>query len=694
VAQTASLRPKARILQLLGDELIGSARLAVFELVKNAYDADATEVVVRLENLGKSDARIVVQDNGVGMSAGIIENVWLVPANDHRRRQRERGDRSPLGRLPLGEKGLGRFAVHKLGERIELTTRQAGAKEVMVVLDWEQLLSHDFLDEIRVAVIEREPELFTGDTHGTRVEITRLREAWPRGAVRDLHRSLTSIADPTAGPSDFNVELDVPGAEYLIDDLPDPRRILELAMWDFSFVFDGHEIRWDYVFRPYSGIKVTPAHASGSEPLLRARDKGRVVAGTDLIAGVGPVAGSFHVFDRDRESWSYMQQRQLVGEYLKNNGGVRVYRDGMRVYNYGEPDDDWLGLDLRRVNTPTRRVSRNQILGRVTLELASSVLLREKTNREGFVENEALENLKEVILSAFAIFERLRGPHKDAVRQALTGAKQPVARSIDTPAEQLRGALVEHKLSHLLPVLDEITREYDQLREIMLTAGNAGLQLSLIFHELERGVRGLFEAIHRRESLEDIELRSRYLKDLLEGFATILKKEPARPQSLAKIAREAMFLNQLRLRSHKVAVDFPLGKEEQPDVTVRASLGLAIGGVSNVIDNAIYWTRVRWPDDPGAGPFQRRLWVGASDDFTDGPALIVADNGPGFRDLPDELIRPFLTRRPGGMGLGLYYANLAMELSGGKLIFPQPGDLDLPDYIDGAVVAFVFQGAK
>lgn len=694
MAQTASLRPKARILQLLGDELIGSARLAVFELVKNAYDADATQVSVSLEDLGKSDARIIVQDNGLGMSAATIENVWLVPANDHRRRQRERGERSPLGRLPLGEKGLGRFAVHKLGERIELVTRQAGAPEVVVVLDWEELLSHDFLDEIRVAVIEREPELFKGDAHGTRVEITRLREEWPRGAVRDLHRSLTSIADPTAGPSDFNVVLDVPGAEYLIDDLPDPRRILELAMWDFSFVFDGREIRWDYTFRPYSGIKVEPARSSGTEPLLRTRDKGRVVAGPDLIEGVGPVSGSFHVFDRDRESWSYMQQRQLVGDYLKNNGGVRVYRDGVRVYNYGEPDDDWLGLDLRRVNTPTRRVSRNQILGRVTLELASSSLLREKTNREGFVENDALENLKEIVLSAFAVFERLRGPHKEAVRQALTGAKQPVARSIDTPAQQLRGALVEHKLSHLLPVLDEITREYDQLREIMLTAGNAGLQLSLIFHELERGVRGLFEAIRRRESLEDIEQRSRYLKDLLEGFATILKKEPAKSHSLAKIAREAMFLNQLRLRSHKVAVDFPLGREEQPDVNVRASLGLAIGGISNAIDNSIYWTRVRWPDDPGAAPLQRRLWVGASDDFSEGPALIVADNGPGFRDPPDELIRPFLTRRPGGMGLGLYYANLAMELSGGKLVFPQAGDLDLPDYIDGAVVAFVFQGAK
>jgi len=694
MAESASFRPKARILQLLGDELIGSPRLAVFELVKNAYDADATHVSVRLENIGTPKSRIVVQDNGSGMSLDIIRDIWLTPANDHRRRQRETGTRSPLGRLPLGEKGLGRFAIHKLGEQIQLVTRQVGKPEVLLALDWEGMLAHDYLDEVIIPIETREPRTFRQGKHGTRIEITRLRDAWSRGSVRDLHRSLTSIADPTGGPSDFMIEFKVPGHESWIEDLPDPARVLELALWVFSFSFDGNVLNWTYAFKPYGGIRVQPVLLTEKEPLLRTKEQGRVIADRALLLGIGPLSGSFHVYDRDRWVWNLMPQKQLVAEYLRNNGGVRIYRDGVRVYNYGEPDDDWLGLDLRRVNTPTRNISRNLILGRINIGLADSFLLREKTNREGFVEGDALNHLREVTTSVLSVLERLRRTHKEAVRAALTGVKEPVARSIDTPVAQLREALTERGLSRLVALLDEISREYEQLREIMLNSGTAGLQLSLIFHELERGVRGLVEAIHRRESIQDLEKRSGYLKDLLEGFATVLKKEPSRKHSLTKIAREAIFLNQLRFRIHNVALDFPLGRGEQEDVSVRASLGLAIGGVSNAIDNAIYWTRVRWPEDPTeGGPLARRVWIGTSEEFSEGPALIVADNGPGLRDGEEDLIRPFWTRRPGGMGLGLYYANLAMELAGGKLMFPDPADIDLPPGLDGAVVAFVFRKA-
>lgn len=534
MAKSASFRPKARILQLLGDELIGSPRIAVFELVKNAYDADATRVIVTLDHLGTGEASVTVRDNGSGMTEDIIENIWLTPANDHRRQQRELGKRSPLGRLPLGEKGLGRFAVHKLGNRIRMVTRQASQPEVVVELDWFELLKHDFLDEIEVPIGERKPKIFKGETHGTKIDVTYLRGEWTRGAIRDLHRSLTSIADPTSGPSDFQVQLKIPGNEHIVADLLDAGSVLEQAMWKFDFTFDGSEAAWSYEFKPYPGIKVEPSSQSGKEPLLRDRDKKHVVAGKDLIKGIGPISGSFHVFDRDRIAWNYIAQKKVLSEYLANNGGVRVYRDGIRVYNYGEPDDDWLGLDLRRVNLPTDRLSRNQILGRINLTLAGSQDLREKTNREGFVENSAFERLKEVVMSAMAIFDRLRRPHREAIRSALTGVKSPIAISIDTPVARLKAELADNKLERLLPLVDEIGREYEQLREIMLSSGNAGLQLSLIFHELERGVRGLFEAIRQREKIEDIEERSRYLKDLLEGFATVLRKEPAASTALRR----------------------------------------------------------------------------------------------------------------------------------------------------------------
>jgi len=91
---TLTFRPRARLLQLLGDQLIGTPRLAVFELVKNAYDADAKNVVVTLSGLTGDDPAITVEDDGEGMTLETIRDIWLVPADDHRRRQRQEGRRT------------------------------------------------------------------------------------------------------------------------------------------------------------------------------------------------------------------------------------------------------------------------------------------------------------------------------------------------------------------------------------------------------------------------------------------------------------------------------------------------------------------------------------------------------------------------------------------------------------------------
>lgn len=108
-------RPRARVLQLLGDELIGSDQLAVVELVKNAYDADATHARVLLDIAPGRPPMISVSDDGEGMSCDVIRSVWLSPGQDNRKKQRLAGRRTPVHRrLPLGEKGVGRFAVHRL----------------------------------------------------------------------------------------------------------------------------------------------------------------------------------------------------------------------------------------------------------------------------------------------------------------------------------------------------------------------------------------------------------------------------------------------------------------------------------------------------------------------------------------------------------------------------------------------------
>ena len=122
--------PKAHILTLLGDELIKNPVMAIYELVKNSYDADSLKVDVIFKNIENiEEAAIIVEDNGVGMTDDIIENVWLEPGTDNRKPvNKDSGlreiKRTPIiNRVPMGEKGVGRFAVHKLGSKILLISR-------------------------------------------------------------------------------------------------------------------------------------------------------------------------------------------------------------------------------------------------------------------------------------------------------------------------------------------------------------------------------------------------------------------------------------------------------------------------------------------------------------------------------------------------------------------------------------------
>lgn len=111
--------------------------------------------------------------------------------------------------------------------------------------------------------------------------------------------------------------------------------------------------------------------------------------------------------------------------------------------------------------------------------------------------------------------------------------------------------------------------------------------------------------------------------------------------------------------------------------------------LTNLVDNAIHWIKVIGEEDID----KRCIWVGPSHDL-EGPAIIVADSGPGFQDAPEEMVKPFFTRRLEGMGLGLYYADMAMKAHSGRLAFPDDADVETPAACTGAVVAMVFSGRE
>lgn len=694
------------MLQLLGDELIGSARLAVFELVKNAYDADANEVVVSLDFASQQEPTITVTDDGEGMTLDVLKSVWLVPGDDHRQKQRLSDQRTAKHqRLPLGEKGLGRFAAHKLGNVITLVTRARDSDECVVKIDWNEMIARPYLDEAPVTIRVRRPETFSNGRTGTRIEVQQLRTAdWSRREVRRLHNQITSICSPFEEPGGFEASLLVPGHESWIEDLPDIREILGRAIWKFSFRAEDENFDWTYEFRQVPGFVLDGrvVRKSGDRLKLPSRSgddrmERKVVADATVFEGIGHVTGEFYVYDRDREVRQRMANIRLLESYLDETGGVRVYRDGIRVYNYGEQGDDWLGLDLRRVNVPTRRISRNIILGAVHLSLKESSGLVEKTSREGFVDNEPCRQLRRIVLGALAALETERQFDKERIRRLTETADDPVAVRIEKPIQALRGELERRGVWETFEnYVVKIEHDYRDMQETLLTAGMSGLNLAVVFHEVERGVRALHQVISEGRDMKSAARQARDLMRLLDGFAMLLRRDSKKHHSGRKLLEAARRFNMLRFRHHRVQLVCPSLQSTEDGFHSRFAFSLVVGALNNLVDNALYWLRVRWPEIPGPGNSpERKLYIDISRDFEAGPAIIVADNGTGFQgDDPENLVRPFFTRKPEGMGLGLYYANLAMELNGGQLAFPQPGEVELPEEFDGAVVALIFKEAQ
>ncbi len=682
--------------------MIGSARLAVFELVKNAYDADATDVSVSLNRILEKDANIVVTDNGEGMSPNTIRNIWLVPGHNHRGVARRKLQRTTGGRLPLGEKGLGRFAVHKLGDRIELVTKASGQPECVVQIDWEQLSKAEFLSDAAVEVRTRPPEVFLDQETGTRITITRLRENWTRGEVRRLYRQITSIASPFKSRSDdFRVTLEVPTHPDWISTIPDLQRLLDRAPWRYTFEIENGIFSWDYEFRGVPGLRletrqetqtserleVPGGREDGEDDLFSRRRRVPVrVADAGFFDGIGPIRGEFYAFDRSTEILARLGESQFIENFLDQNGGVRVYRDGIRVYNYGEPGDDWLGLDLRRVNSPVQSLSRNLVVGAIDLELEFSGGLVEKTNREGFVESLQYSRLQQAVVAALAPLQIERAEDKERIRAVTGKAITQEERRIAAPLDRLRSEIEKRKLTgELGPLVNRIESDYGEMRDTLLRAGLSQLSLALVFHEIERGVRVLAEAISRNGNADRLQLEAHELVRLLDGASDMLRRGDRKSHDLKQLLKRARDVNRVRFRAHAIKLQCPPLEDSVPQPATFA-FGLTLGALNNLIDNAIHWNEIRHPEDHG----QRRIYVGIHE-LSGGPAIVVADNGPGFNDEPERLKQPFFTRRPTGMGLGLYYANLVMELNEGRLLFPSADEADIPEGYDGAVVALAFR---
>ena len=203
----AKMRPRARLISLLGDELISDERVAVVELVKNAYDAEAERVTVRFElNNASIPVSLIIEDDGHGMDLNTVLGAWFEPGTIMKKKEA----RSPKKhRLYQGAKGVGRFAAARLGNTLYLETKRIDEAEgTVVLLEWGAFDDDSYLDEVEITY----ETSMLGFEHGSTLTIEGLdqKKTWGEEDFRNLHYRLSRLISPFEEIEDFKIALEIP----------------------------------------------------------------------------------------------------------------------------------------------------------------------------------------------------------------------------------------------------------------------------------------------------------------------------------------------------------------------------------------------------------------------------------------------------------------------------------------------------
>ena len=702
---TAPFRARARLLLLLGEQLITDEVTAAFELIKNSYDADATNVIVELQDVSNMDkGSISIRDNGIGMSKDKIITSWLELGTFSK--TGTTGNRvSPGGRPYLGEKGIGRLAVHKLGHHTVITTREQGSQdEIEVTIDWKRFEAgkEDFLEDVPIEWIRRSPIVFSEDAefkHGTQIRITSLQRNWTKKMMHRLASNIDAMTSPFAGLKKFSVNLQI--NDELKPDLENQNLLSVLDSATYKFEIDVKKdgsVDGKYSF--YRQDLPTLTRSKRIDKMILDPDQFPVQFSTDEQRK--PVCGPFHfrlyawdLYSGDKKA--VFGDASTYEVLVKPNTGVRVFRDGFRVLPYGNENDDWLNLDARRVGSFEEHVSRNQVIGMVEISSSKNPELRDKADREGLIDNEAFRDFRALLWDVLGIFETQRASDRKELKRILKRTRHAKIDRVQSKLKQIE-ELVESSrekenisvLSQVRNLLSEAKNDINDIieetEEPLLVAAAIGLTYMLPTHEVRRQLQDIRRILARvskytsdSRTQTDIDkawrLSSR-ADDIVAGISKVLQKSRTTDVYLDKIAKESEELMRERLSAQKVEIELLL----RP-IVVRASERLLVVVLLNLLENSGYWLGT--VDSP-----KRKLRI-IVDYLADGsPVMIVSDNGPGLIDELDVLTQPFVSHKTDGMGLGLYIVNRIAENHKARLRSFDVGEI--PNLLKGANIGLVF----
>lgn len=729
------IRPAARLLRTIGQDLIKDTYAAIVELVKNAYDADSPEAIVKFTyNKEKSRLIIRLEDHGNGMNFDTVVNKWLVPATDDKLKRK----RSENGRVLQGRKGIGRFAAAVLGERILLETTQDG-KTTSLILDMEALKSIQYLDQLELDVSVED----TGKENGTIIEIekdnvasTDVQEIWTSRQLRKLLVELRSLISPediykAASIQGYEINYDAFDIKLIFQEFPiDEYANREIKILPFP-VLDLYDYRISGTVDEKG--KAILRFENQNIPSLPPEEFHLKISfdGEGSMDYPGEIYVDLRVYDRDPDSIGNIIKRGLkdpdTGEYvgkqearriLNEFYGVGIYREQFRIRPYGDPSFDWLALDKKRVQKPAYKIGHDQVIGFVYVHSEEKSGLTEKSARDGLMENQYYSGLVHVISLFVNELEGRRVRYREKAQKG--GRNRPIDEEInqlfdfDTVTRKITrelddlgmprrdretvGKVISEALDSEKQKKSNVAKRIKETIAIYQGQATLGKITHVLLHEGRKHIKYISETVPRiikwakdlsgaskSELMEKLEDRSGKVISHTKGLSHLFKKIeplartrrlPARKYDLHSILDNSFGIFSSELEDLSIAHEI---HTDVTDVMVMANEMDLITIFSNLIENSVYWLRHKSGE-------QKMILARI---YSDNQDLVVeySDSGPGFQgDNLDLMFEPGYSMKPDGTGLGLALAGEAIARIG--------GNIEAKHSDTGAIFTIIFKGNK
>ena len=678
------------------------SRFRFNEIVQTATDAES--LVEALDRAYAAENRIIVSDEGSGMSRQDLLDHYLVIGTASRKRTldemlsktRSSKDHAPF----LGEKGIGRLSAMRLGNTLTVEAARREDKYInLLEIDWSAFDDLDaMLDQIEIEPHRGGPKA-DKDWHGTRLILGQLTSDWTQVRVKRLadndFAQLTDLFAPTK--SRPRIAIFWNGYRVPVGRLD--RRLLEHAHASATGIYrhgkDGPVL--EYQFEALDLGFEHPREKENSSIALP--DLEGSISGTSgevpasALSSLGEFVFETYWFNRRRLGGiDGIGEQKAVRDLQRRWSGILLYRDGFRVLPYGKEDDDWLSLDRKALASARYLLNKNQFVGRVSISRISNPDLVDQTNREGLrvcPEQEAfIELLKLVIQYRFREFlkdvrERHEGQPDDLDNavidvKSLENRAKEALRRIRKMAPDASATLeeIQQMFFEIKEFFDRAQRRITEVesenRQMVQMAG-VGLLVEVVAHELARSsentlavleslrgedipaqVEGLLEAL--RAEMTSVNKRIRVLDPL-----SVSGRQRREIFDLVSLVKDVFSGHAAQFERHHVQLDFV---EPRNAMRIKAVKGMFVQILENLLSNSLYWLDIRSEREPDSQP---SITIGIEKTPL---TLTYEDNGRGVApENREKVFRAFfsLKEKSKRRGLGLFIARECAEYHDGTL---------------------------